>query len=475
MKTTILKQLSALCLSVFTLTGFAQCPAVTGLSVSYGANGSASLFATMSNTTMVSQSYFYWQANPSGNPASGNGMSTITYQFPANGNYTVCVNYIDSISMCSSYSCTPITITNMSTVACSAGFSSYTDSLCGTHFTNSSAGSSLTYNWYLLPAFTLFSTQQNPTVNLGNGTHQVALYTYSSGQFCDSAIGIVNVNCSTNTACSAAFTAVSNPGSCQTYFTNNSTGTNLTYQWYMMPGSVAVSTQQNPVLNLNNGNNTIALYVYSNGQFCDSMVSTINVSCSTFTSSCNANSQFSMFADTTHPGNYFAYNQSSGTGTLSYLWNFGDGSSSTQAYPFHQYTSPGQYIVCLTVTATSGSLTCTDTYCDSSSVHRIASGFLMNSFQALPQTPTALKEQQLAASLSVYPNPVENELTIEVQWSQTESLTFTMTDALGKIVVKNTLTSSKTIVNTADLDKGIYFLTVSGGDGKAVKTTKLIK
>ena len=40
----------------------------------------------------------------------------------------------------------------------------------------------------------------------------------------------------------------------------------------------------------------------------------------------------------------------------SYLWNFGDGSSSTQAAPTHVFSSPGCYIVRLTATGPGGAV-----------------------------------------------------------------------------------------------------------------------
>ena len=47
-------------------------------------------------------------------------------------------------------------------------------------------------------------------------------------------------------------------------------------------------------------------------------------------------------------------NTSSGPGTLSYLWNFGDGTTSTLANPSHVYPSKGLYTVSLTVTSSDG-------------------------------------------------------------------------------------------------------------------------
>jgi PKD repeat protein len=45
---------------------------------------------------------------------------------------------------------------------------------------------------------------------------------------------------------------------------------------------------------------------------------------------------------------------STSQGVLTYSWNFGDGSSSTQANPTHQYAAAGDYTVVLTITDSSG-------------------------------------------------------------------------------------------------------------------------
>ncbi|HEX2608037.1 MAG TPA: PKD domain-containing protein, partial [Flavisolibacter sp.] len=49
---------------------------------------------------------------------------------------------------------------------------------------------------------------------------------------------------------------------------------------------------------------------------------------------------------------------STGPGTLSYYWDFGDGSTSTAQSPSHTYTTPGNYTVSLATTSTNG---CSDT------------------------------------------------------------------------------------------------------------------
>ena len=389
MKTTIYKQLLVLALSLYGYAGLAQCPGVTGLSVTQGTNATAMVQAIVSNSTIPSQPHFYWSVSPSATQTNAGGMHYASYQFYANGTYTVCVNFMDSLSSCSSSSCTVITITNTPTLACNAAFTFYNDSSCATHFVNSSVGSALTYQWYDMSNFSLLSTQQNPVLALGNGTHLIGLYTSASGQFCDSSTAYVNVAC-------------------------NTTG-------------------------------------------------------------CSANSQFTVFADSSNAGSYFAYNASSGTGTLTYLWNFGDGTTSTQAYPFHHYAVPGQYIICLTVTATTGSVSCSDTYCDSSSVHRMSSAFLMSDLTVL-STPTALHENDVLKNLNAYPNPVENELIIETGESQgNEALAYVMTDALGKIILKGNFNGSKTFINTSSLERGFYVVSIISNQQKTLKTIKIVK
>ncbi len=48
---------------------------------------------------------------------------------------------------------------------------------------------------------------------------------------------------------------------------------------------------------------------------------------------------------------------------LGYSWDFGDGATSTEENPTHNFSSPGTYNVCLTTWAASGSDCCTDMMC----------------------------------------------------------------------------------------------------------------
>jgi PKD repeat protein len=58
------------------------------------------------------------------------------------------------------------------------------------------------------------------------------------------------------------------------------------------------------------------------------------------------------------PYNISFTGNSTGPGTLSYFWDFGDGTTSTQLSPVHTYTTPGNYTVAFASTSTDG---CSDT------------------------------------------------------------------------------------------------------------------
>jgi PKD repeat protein len=75
---------------------------------------------------------------------------------------------------------------------------------------------------------------------------------------------------------------------------------------------------------------------------------------------CNAN----FYASTSALTGYFIpygnnLNTDPATGTANYVWNFGDGSSSNEVYPYHIFDQAGIYNVCLTV----WNSTCADTVC----------------------------------------------------------------------------------------------------------------
>jgi PKD repeat protein len=474
MKTTITKKLLGLALSVFSVTALAQCPTLLTMSVALGTNGTATITPVLSGAVSPSQTMYYWSVMPSATQTSGIFQSNGTFQFPTNGTYTLVTSINDSLSGCQINGSIVVTISNMAPTSCNAAFTANTDSSCVTHFVNASTGSNLSYNWYI-NGVSYGST--NPSVSLANGNYYALLFTYSGGTLCDSTSQNISITCGnsgTNTPCQASFYTYTD-SSCVTHFVNTSTagGNEL---WYI--NGMTYSTSTSPAVALANGSYYATLYSYTPaGGFCDSITQMFTVSCGsgTTTVGCQANSQFYIFADSLNAGNYFAYNLSWTSGAASYLWDFGDGTTSSQQYPFHQYAIPGQYIVCLTVTSTSGTTTCTDTYCDSSSVQRMAAGFQMSQVNVIPLSVTGIKQTEKQIGLIAFPNPIADELTIEATTINDNKLTFVLVDALGRLVLTGNLNNSKTTINTSNLEKGFYSLSVTNEKGSSLKTIKLVK
>ena len=565
MKTAI-QLLLAYATGLFSLTAVAQCPNINSFSTTIGVNGTATVTPVITGSVNTN-THYYWSGSNGTLFTNSYWESHAELQVYANGVYSVCVSLNDSIQGCSTSQCTTVNITNAPDVSCNASFSSYTDSNCVTHFSNTSTGANLTSYWYKVNnngQYTFLSTANNPNLTLQNGQNIIGLYSYSSGQFCDSITQVVNVNCSGNpqgNACQASFysytdslclthfinTSISAFGDsissqwningyiynttdvtlnlangvnwvkltnyangiicdsttqyptincsgssqsntcqasfytytdslCRSHFINTSIisiGSNINYQWYINGDLYGA---QDLILNLGNGSYSAQLYNYSNGVLCDSVMQNIIVNCnypdSTSQISCQVNSSFTVFNDSTNIGNYFAYNMSTGNGVLSYLWNFGDGTTSTQQYPFHQYATPGQYIICLTVTSSNDSLNCSSTHCDSSSIYQKTSGFIMSQINILPQNTTGIKSIGKPINFSAYPNPLTDKLTIESE--EYHNTKYFITDAIGKIVITGNINNQKTIINTSELAKGFYNLTISNEKNQK-KNIKLIK
>ncbi|MFN8117808.1 MAG: PKD domain-containing protein [Bacteroidia bacterium] len=563
---TIKQTIIGIALSVFSINAMAQCPTVTNMSVTLGTNGTATVIPVLSGPTSPSQTMYYWQVTPNATQTSGMFQSSGTFQFPANGTYTLSVFITDSLNGCWLSGNTSLTISNMTQSSCNAAFSTYTDSTCLTHFVNTSVGNNLSFEWYNNSnGGFLMSNSANPTTSLLNGTYLISLYSYSNGVFCDSTTQAITVNCGSGnnpSPCQASFYSYTD-SLCVTHFINNTPCTYTASSWningnmYYTPspsinlangsylatlnvsvlgGSVTATTNTvivacnngttstcqasfytytdslcithfintsvafggnnvsqwningtsystpDVALSLPNGSYSAYLFNYSNGVFCDSAYQYVNVACGSSTTTptgCQVNSTFYIFADSTNTGNYFAYNLSSGNGSLSYLWDFGDGTTSTQQYPFHQYAIPGQYVVCLTTTNTYSTMlgvqTCSDTYCDSSSVQRMAAGFLMSQINVIPQSATGIKQAEILIGLNAYPNPIADELTIEATTKDNSKLNYMLIDALGRVVLTGNIENSKATINTSALEKGFYSLSITDEKGSSLKAIKLVK
>ncbi|MCB9230596.1 MAG: PKD domain-containing protein [Bacteroidia bacterium] len=248
-------------------------------------------------------------------------------------------------------------------------------------------------------------------------------------------------------------------------FVNTSTGNMTGADWDFGNGTVASGSPGNiyDVNYANPGSYTVCLIIY--GSNCaDTVCQTVVVAPGT----CHAS--FYTYADTTGQYGIIGVNTSFGA-NLSYLWDFGDGNTSTQAYPQHTYASAGTYGLCLTV-SDSG---CTDTYCDTITVtQKVGSTLTLNVINPLTGVPDPIEGPHLVA----YPNPFGQSFKLELDLRQSGEVRAELFDLSGRstgLIQQRSLLAGKSSLefNAANLSPGVYFLRVESG--KARQTVKLLK
>ena len=197
------------------------------------------------------------------------------------------------------------------------------------------------------------STQQHPTVNFSTpGTYTIKLIARNnSGIDEEEKINYITVFESPSANFTANITTACVPATIQ--FTDLTTvppggGTIVSYSWNFGVDGTSVSTLQNPS------------YTYTSpGFYTVTLLVTSSTGCTSFKSigryiriinGIDVDFDFTQPTTCQAPFNVSFQDQSSGPGTLSYLWNFGNGSPlSTLANPTTTYLSPGTYPVQLTV------------------------------------------------------------------------------------------------------------------------------
>lgn len=146
-------------------------------------------------------------------------------------------------------------------------------------------------------------------------------------------------------------------------------------------------------------------------------------------------------------------NQSSGAFT--YSWNFGDASPlNNTANPSHTYTANGTYTVTLTVTSACG----TDTYT-----------------QVITITDVGVQDNDLANTLSIYPNPNDGNFTVRFEFSEAKDVTVSLTDVSGRVITsieKTNILSFNEDLGSNALANGVYFVNITTTEG--VVTRKIV-
>ena len=393
-----------------------------------------------------------------GDGSTGTGTS-VSHTYSQPGTYQVCISIGSAGSVSCTY-CNSVTIGN-STGTCQISYVFDPFITGGVQFNIQPSTLTSTIVW----DFGDNTTGTGASVNhvyQHSGAYTVCVTEYDSQQqiLCTSCISIhVGGN---NTNCQAGFIGTSL--GLDAYFVDlslvNSNAT--TYSWDF--GDGGTSSIRFPQHSYNHpGTYNVCLTVTSNNctdTYCSPIV--IDTTGNPGGTTCRALFAIVQLA----PYQVTVVNLSSGL-NLNFLWDFDDGSTSTQPFPSHVYAATGSYNLCLTVSDNNG---CTSTYCDTLSVDSLGNifrlsmqGFTVNVVS--PAQLTGVNEIVKQRTFNVFPNPFSSELTIQCNTGFAAAKEYRILSIEGAEVMIGKLNGFEGKVNASSLSRGAYLIELTLTDG----------
>jgi PKD repeat protein len=227
-------------------------------------------------------------------------------------------------------------------------------------FTNMSDGEDLMYFWTFGDGSN--SEEENPTHTYENGgEYMVTLYIATNDSSCfDIYEEMVFVEGGSGD-CYAYYT-YSEAGDMTIAFENLSEGENLSYYWTFGDGTD--TEEENPTHTYEYGGiYPVTLFIINGDSTCFDYYEDMVMVGDSMQGDCEA--YFTYDYDTEDPMHLFFTDLSTGMEGMSpdsWVWDFGDGTYSTEQNPDHTYSEPGVFTVCLAIT--SDDSTCYDFYCE---------------------------------------------------------------------------------------------------------------
>jgi hypothetical protein len=86
-----------------------------------------------------------------------------------------------------------------------------------------------------------------------------------------------------------------------------------------------------------------------------------------------------------------------------------------------------------------------------------------------------IKETELNISLTAYPNPTTENLTLQISDYNNEKLAYQLFDIQGKQISNEQVTAQQTQINMNGLPPATYFINVVNPENKKVQSFKIIK
>jgi hypothetical protein len=91
------------------------------------------------------------------------------------------------------------------------------------------------------------------------------------------------------------------------------------------------------------------------------------------------------------------------------------------------------------------------------------------------QITNVSKKVKVSKNIVVYPNPSDNNITIVIENYKDELLTAIITNSSGRIIDKKLINTDVTTMNTSNMIKGIYILSIEDKRGNVILSSKIIR
>ncbi len=170
--------------------------------------------------------------------------------------------------------------------------------------------------------------------------------------------------------------------------------------------------------------------------------------------------------------------QSTSDGTIgTWLWDFGDGSTSSEQNPSHTYANPGTYTVCLIIRDDDGG--CTSHFCHHVTVHHTHHGLVGQSSIHLPSEISDFSSNDHNI-IVISPNPFTTSTNIQYELRNDVDVRIEIYDMLGNrlsqiIHARESAGMHTQQIDGFDLKTGNYFIKLDIGTSTSIKTITIEK
>lgn len=86
-----------------------------------------------------------------------------------------------------------------------------------------------------------------------------------------------------------------------------------------------------------------------------------------------------------------------------------------------------------------------------------------------------IKETTLDISLSIYPNPTANNITLQISNYSSENINYQLNDMQGKLLSSRQITTQQTQIDISNLPPATYFVHIINEENKRIQSFKIIK